>query len=246
LAILFAAPYLVQYPGYVTEQYRSSIGMLDKAATMGQTGDWPHLFSLASLVGVEIGAPWQTVLRAAAALATLGLSWRVRRCSSSSDNCRDVARRELKVENCKLKIENSAPETDSAFPCDHASTARSEIPDPKFEINIQQLLTLYALATVYLLLFNPRTENNSYLLLSPVMAVFCVRALFIEGQTLKAALLFAGAIAIFAGHEICRSLTPQIGFIWISPLVCLLFSANLVRDVLWQAATIPTPMANPP
>jgi hypothetical protein len=180
IAGLFLVPYLTHRPDYVTAQYVASIDMFDKAAQMGQTTEWPHLFSLASLGGLEIGAAWRTALRLAAALGTLALCLRV----------------------------------------------KSEIGNPKSEI------TIYALATVYLLLFNPRTENNSYLILAPIMALLCVRAYFFEDRAVRAALLLAGTIALFAGHEICQLLTPQFGFVWISPLVCLIFSIDLVRGIV--------------
>jgi hypothetical protein len=180
MAGLFLVPYLAHRPDYVTAQYVASIDMFDKAAQMGQTTEWPHLFSLASLGGLEIGAAWRTALRLAAALGTLALCLRV----------------------------------------------KSEIRNPKSEI------TIYALATAYLLLFNPRTENNSYLILAPIIALLCVRAYFFEDRTVRAALLLAGTIALFAGHEICQLLTPQFGFVWISPVVCLIFSIELVRGVV--------------
>jgi hypothetical protein len=186
LAGLLLVPFLTQNPDYVITQYVASIEMFQEAAQRGQTTAWPHLFSLASLAGIEIDATWQTVLRLAAALGTLALCWRV----------------------------------------------KSEFRIPKSEIASRSLLAIYALATVYLLLFNPRTENNSYLILSPVMALLCVRAYFEEGRTVRAALLLAGTIALFAGHEICGFLTPQFGFVWISPLTCLVFSIDLVRTAL--------------
>jgi alpha-1,2-mannosyltransferase len=101
------------------------------------------------------------------------------------------------------------------------------------------LIDVYALATAYLLLFNPRTENNSYLLLSPVLGVLWVRAQFVEGQKARAALLCAAAVAIFAGHELCGLLTPQAGFVWICPLVCALFALDLVLQVSGAANLAP-------
>jgi hypothetical protein len=108
----------------------------------------------------------------------------------------------------------------------------SEIQNPKSQIAACGLIQIYALATVYLLLFNPRTENNSYLMLSPVIGILCARAQFIERHTAKAAWLCSAAVALVAGHEICGVLTPQAGFVWICPFVCLLFAVALVRDQL--------------
>jgi hypothetical protein len=237
LALLLAAPFLVKDPGYVTWQYLASIDMLEQAARMGQTRDWPHLFSLGGLAGLELTASARTVLRIAAALATLALGWLV--C------CReDMRQRELKTENCKMKTENWPPGKANRVPRKHARPVKSEIPDLKSEIettpSARVLLTIYAIATAYLLLFNPRTENNSYLILSPVIALIGARAYFVEGRRLRAALLSVGAVFIFAGHEVCGHLTPRAGMIWTSPLVCLLFAGDLAREILLPSAEAPS------
>jgi alpha-1,2-mannosyltransferase len=121
--------------------------------------------------------------------------------------------------------------------CWRACRSNSEIPNPKSEISAWPLIYLYALATSYLLLFNPRTENNSYLMLSPAIAVFFVRAWFVEHRAAKAGWLCAAAVAIFAGHDFCAIVTPQSEVVWVCPLVGLAFVAALIRDVIsWPAA----------
>ena len=107
------------------------------------------------------------------------------------------------------------------------------------------LLLIYALATAYLLLFNPRSENNSYVMLSPVLAVFCARAYYVERRTTRAGLLGAGVVALVAGHEVCGLLTPDAGFIWTSPLVCLLFAVDCVLAVIRGAALPAARLAYP-
>jgi hypothetical protein len=102
-----------------------------------------------------------------------------------------------------------------------AGRGRNELPvsgDPCGSVSV------YALATVYLLLSNPRTENNSYVLLSPVLSVSCARAIFVERRGIKAFLLASAAVLLVAGHEICQRLTPAAGFVWIGPAVCLAFA----------------------
>jgi hypothetical protein len=239
---LFLVPYLTHHPGYVTAQYLASIDMFGKAAEMGQTNEWPHLFSLASLAGVEMNGTWRTALRVAAALGTLGLCRRLsqRRISHTSRPHRNVVqKREFQIENCKLKIENSSAETPRAASHGHSQELNSGFTIPHSAAAASSVLTIYALATVYLLLFNPRTENNSYLVLAPVMALLSARAYSVEGRTIRAALLLAGTIALFAGHEICQFLTPQFGFVWISPLVCLVLAIDLVRTAMSAAREMP-------
>jgi hypothetical protein len=203
VAAFFAVPYLAQSPGYVTEQYRSSIAMLQDAAEIGREVRWAHLFSLGKLLGIDLAPAWETIIRLLAALATLAVCWRA----------------------CRRK---------------------SEIRNPKSEIPAWPLIYLYALAASYLLLFNPRTENNSYLMLSPAIAVFSVRAWFVEGRAAKAAWLCAAAVAIFAGHDFCAVVTPQSEVVWVCPLVGLAFAAALIRDVTTaRAADMNHPNAQP-
>jgi alpha-1,2-mannosyltransferase len=114
--------------------------------------------------------------------------------------------------------------------------SKSEIPNPNPEISPWPLIYLYALATSYLLLFNPRTENNSYLMLSPAIAVFCVRAWSVEHRAAKAGWLCAAAVVIFAGHDFCAVVTPQSEVVWVCPLVGLAFAAGLIREVMTSQA----------
>lgn len=215
IAGLLAAPYLAQAPEYVTQQYLGAIGMLEQAARRGLTPEWAQLFSLASLVGIEVPATWQTLLRVLAALATLALcaraaQWRIARSMSAPGN-------------------QGAAHAGSARLLSNVN--RDARPDPAPRA-AAALLTLYSLATAYLLLFNPRTENNTYLMLSPAIGALCVRARFVERKVAQAAGLCAAGFALVAGHAICGFLTPNSGFIWICPFVCLLFAGGISWGVV--------------
>jgi hypothetical protein len=124
---------------------------------------------------------------------------------------------------------------------------KSEIRNSKSEIQKQlhPLVLVYALATCYLLLFNPRTENNSYVLLSPVIGVMAAHSYFVARQEIKAALLTAAAIALIAGHEVCQIVTPGAGFVWVGPLTTLLFACGLLRESLRDAPRAFQSVAHP-
>ncbi len=237
IAVVFAVPYLTQSPGYVTEQYRASVDMLSDAAEIGREVRWAHLLSLGKLIGIELAPAWETIIRLLAALATVAVCWRacriafpLQKTEPEGDGLSSPPLRkggvggvftgdELQNENCKMRIANSS-----------SAPVQSEIsPWP--------LIYLYALATSYLLLFNPRTENNSYVMLSPAIAVFFVRAWFVEHRAAKAGWLCAAAVAIFAGHDFCAVVTPQSEVVWVCPLVGVAFVAALIRDLIsWPAA----------
>ncbi len=70
----------------------------------------------------------------------------------------------------------------------------------------------------YLLLFNPRTENCSYMVAGLPMAVFAARALLWDHRRAIAWLLIALILAMSASYEITRGSN-----LWLCPGVCLVF-----------------------
>lgn len=93
---------------------------------------------------------------------------------------------------------------------------------------------LYSLAACYLLLFNPRTENNSYVMLAPVLGALWLGSRG-EAARLRAILVALGVINV-AGHELCGAVTPSAGFAWTGPLAalcCLPLMARAWRGREW-------------
>lgn len=95
----------------------------------------------------------------------------------------------------------------------------------------QAAVLLYSLAACYLLLFNPRTENNSYTLLMPAVAAFTARALFVEKRLHRSLLLVAIVVAMTGGYEITRATTPRAPIVWPCPLACLVFVGFLIGEI---------------
>ena len=128
-----------------------------------------------------------------------------------------------------------------------ARCGKSEIRNPKSEFpkQLNPLILVYALSTCYLLLFNPRTENNSYVLLSPVIGVMAAHSYLVARQRIKAVLLTAAAIALIAGHEVCQIITPGAGFVWFGPLTTLLFACGLLWESLRDAPRAFQSVAHP-
>lgn len=99
-------------------------------------------------------------------------------------------------------------------------------------------LLLYSLATCYLLLFNPRTENNSYTMLMPAVALYGARALLLEKRWPRV-LLVAGIIAaLTGGFEVTRVVTPRAIIVWPCPVACLVFVGFLVLEIARLPAEI--------
>ena len=92
----------------------------------------------------------------------------------------------------------------------------------------RRMVWLYSLSAVYLLLFNPRTENNTYALLGPVLGMFYVEELITRNRRWLAGGLFSLAILTLGSHEIGKFLTPPgAQAIWLAPLACCMSAGYL-------------------
>jgi hypothetical protein len=81
---------------------------------------------------------------------------------------------------------------------------------------------LLALAACYLMLFNPRTENNSYAILGPSVALFAAWALLVDRWRAVGWVLVAIVAGISGSYEITRGTNY-----WLNPTLCLIFLAYL-------------------
>jgi alpha-1,2-mannosyltransferase len=88
------------------------------------------------------------------------------------------------------------------------------------------ILTL-AVATTYLMLCNPRTQENSYVILGPAAAVLTASALLIDRRRWAKALLLA--VCVVAGFHRAFSVHPNY---WLQPLAALIFAGYLVYITL--------------
>ncbi len=84
--------------------------------------------------------------------------------------------------------------------------------------NEQGSLMFFTFNTCYLLLFNPRTENGTYVVAALPMAVFAARALLWDHRRAIAWLLIVLIPVMGASYEITRGSNH-----WLCPGVCLLF-----------------------
>ncbi len=87
---------------------------------------------------------------------------------------------------------------------------------------------VYALATAYLMLFSPRTENNTYAMFGPVTALFLSAAYLIERRRLPTLLLSVLVLVMIVGRKLEHLLTPAAGTSWISPLMAACMTVYLV------------------
>jgi hypothetical protein len=86
-------------------------------------------------------------------------------------------------------------------------------------------LAWLALACLYLLLLNPRAEENSYILLAPLVALLAGRA-WLDGRRGAAAGLLALCLAL--GNHAYGDLVYRPTELWLKPLLALLFLGYLI------------------
>lgn len=76
----------------------------------------------------------------------------------------------------------------------------------------------YTFNVCYLMLFNPRTENNTYVIAGVPMALFASRAILCDGWKGIGLILAALAPIMSASYEITRGVNH-----WVCPSICLVF-----------------------
>lgn len=178
---LIGVPFLLQDPGYVWDQYRTSVITMQQVADFGKDNPFAQAFWMLRKAGIHIPDAIQFLLRILFAALTLGYCWWLKR-----------------------------RQTSQTF-----------------------LIYLFTLAACYALLFNPRTENNTYALLAPAVGVFTAWSLQNRGLFLRTSYLTIVA-GFLLSNRIGKLLT---GFatVWIKPLLCSLF----LILVIYQSLTEP-------
>jgi hypothetical protein len=103
--------------------------------------------------------------------------------------------------------------------------------------HIRGTLFFFGFNVCYLMLFNPRTENNTYVIAGMAMALFAAWALLYDRQHAVGGILVAMILATSASYEITRGINH-----WVCPGLCLIFSAYLTGMLLLDRP----PAENPP
>ena len=94
---------------------------------------------------------------------------------------------------------------------------------------------LLGLSAAYLMLFNPRTESNSYVVLSPAIAVMAARLLLVEGR--RVGWLLVG-LAVALGNASYGDPIWPLTKLWLKPMVALTFMGLLIYEVArWRRAS---------
>jgi hypothetical protein len=99
----------------------------------------------------------------------------------------------------------------------------------RFERN-RAWVWLYAMTAVYLMLFNPRTENNTYCVLGPAIGFFLAEEVVLRKQQAWGGLLLLLAILATGSYEIGKFMSPTDGRpVWLAPFSCCIFALYLAH-----------------
>jgi hypothetical protein len=86
----------------------------------------------------------------------------------------------------------------------------------------------FALAVLYLMLFSPRTENNTYAMLASIISLFLSSAFLIEARPGEGVLLTGMVVALVGSRTIEKLLAPHAEQVWLSPIIATGFAAYLL------------------
>jgi hypothetical protein len=89
---------------------------------------------------------------------------------------------------------------------------------------------VFTLAAVYLMLFNPRVEHNTYALLGPAIAIFAAWEMLVDRRVVMGWTLIVLVILVAGGYEIGRRIVPG-NTTWLHPTACLFFFGYIIYRV---------------
>ncbi|MBL7049540.1 MAG: DUF2029 domain-containing protein [Nitrospira sp.] len=92
-------------------------------------------------------------------------------------------------------------------------------------------ILIFVISVTYLMLFNPKTENNTYAAFAPAFAVFTAWFFLAAKSKYMGWLFVVMTIGFALHHEAAKYLTPG-REVWISPLLASVFAIYLVKSII--------------
>ncbi len=95
---------------------------------------------------------------------------------------------------------------------------------------------LFSLATLYLMLFSPRTENNTYTMLGPAIGVFLADEFLVRKRAGEGIFLTGITLSLVASRVIERLVAPHAEQVWLSPLLAVCFGVYVLARLFREQA----------
>ena len=86
------------------------------------------------------------------------------------------------------------------------------------------------------MLFNPRTENNTYAMIGPFVGLYVAQCYLVWQRNGLAIACAACGLAMLGSYELGRFILPDIPPVWLAPLACSIFTLICITLVLPTAA----------
>jgi len=175
--VVLLLPFLNAHPAAAWHIYGLAFDKI-VASSMPPPGRWSDLTGILATLGIGLPLTFLTILRLAAAFATLQVGYLA------------VVRQRRAV----------------------------------------AALDIFALSVCYLMLMSPRTEENTYVMLAVVLALFAIMLRQYDGERFRYRLLVVFCIALGC-HSYGRWISEPTVF-WLKPLLCLAFLPILIEACL--------------
>ena len=106
----------------------------------------------------------------------------------------------------------------------------------------RQAFYLFAFSATYLMLFNSRTEMNTYAMLGPAVGMVAVQAFF-EGRTKLWWTMAFVAIAATANYELGKLIIPGVEQVWMAPVGGIVFAVSLATLLVQEVRQLKQSLA---
>lgn len=97
------------------------------------------------------------------------------------------------------------------------------------------------LGMAYLMLFNPRTEGNTYLALAPCLGLLIAGMVRRADARVRTALWIGCAVAIFGNYELSKLFLPNRPHIWLAPFAALVLVVTMLPFLYREKAQFQAP-----
>lgn len=101
----------------------------------------------------------------------------------------------------------------------------------------QAAFYVFSLATLYILLLSPRTENNTYAMAGPVIGLLLASAFLKENRAIHGALLSVLTLLMISSRLIQKMLATDIEKVWLSPLLAMCLAVYLLIRFFTDSAS---------
>ena len=216
--VMAAVPFLHPKPAYVAGEYFAFFKNLNQAGTPTRE-NWCDFAGLLHFFGLSISPSVQIVVRALAGLATLWLCWRALRPASLKWHGHQCG---AGVPPAFFKQNGSRDGHPTSKNCLNLGPFSSG--------RLREAILVMLLSVVYLMLFNPRTETNSYVMLAAFVAIFAA----FDGVSLArlSSVAWLAVFAIILGSENYGWPVFPYTNLWLKALATCVFAGCLVLSIL--------------